>query len=40
METIKRDVPEGLYRILGLKREYWFKTAATWPPACDKAATA
>ena len=38
METIKRDVPEGLYRILGLKREYWFKTASTWPAACEKTA--
>lgn len=31
MDTIKRDVPEGLYRLLGLKRELWYTTAATWP---------
>jgi len=24
IETIKRDLPEGLYRIIGLKREHWF----------------
>ncbi|HWK53264.1 MAG TPA: TetR/AcrR family transcriptional regulator [Hyphomicrobiales bacterium] len=33
---IKHDVPEALYRLLGLKREYWFATQATWQakPCC------
>lgn len=35
MEMIKRDVPEGIYRLLGLKREHWFSTASTWPPAAS-----
>lgn len=40
METIKRDVPEGLYRLLGLKREHWFSVAATWPEANARAVNA
>lgn len=28
--TVKGDVPEALYRLVGLKREYWFATKATW----------
>lgn len=35
LATIKRDVPEGIYRLLGLKREYWFATSATWPAVCQ-----
>lgn len=31
IETVKGDVREGLYRILGLKRQYWYATKATWP---------
>ncbi len=27
--TIKSDLPEGLFRILGLKREYWFSPFAS-----------
>ncbi|GAB4303347.1 MAG: TetR/AcrR family transcriptional regulator [Methylophaga sp.] len=27
IETIKKDLPEGLYRLLGVKQEYWFSTA-------------
>lgn len=34
IETAKRDLPEALYRILGLKREYWFATKATWQAQC------
>lgn len=29
-ETIRKDVPEGLYRLLGLKREHWFSAKANW----------
>lgn len=30
METLKLDVAEAFYRLLGLKREYWFATKPTW----------
>jgi len=30
---LKRDLPEGIYRIIGLKPEYWFTAKATWPRA-------
>lgn len=30
VETIKRDLPEGLYRLLGVKQEFWFSTSPTW----------
>lgn len=33
LDTIRRDIPAALYRLLGLKREFWFATRATWPPA-------
>src|SRR5690606_10392491 len=33
LQTAKRDVAIALYRLLGLKREYWFSAKATWPPA-------
>jgi TetR/AcrR family transcriptional repressor of nem operon len=35
---VKRDLPEALYRLLGLKREHWFATKATWEaqPCCMK----
>lgn len=28
-----RDLPEGIYRILGLKPEFWFTTKPTWSKA-------
>lgn len=28
---LNRDLPEGIYRIIGLKPEYWFTTTPTWP---------
>ncbi len=31
--TVKKDLPEAMYRLLGLKREYWFATQATWASA-------
>lgn len=33
IEHLKRDLPEGLYRIIGLKPEYWFSTKPTWTGA-------
>ena len=33
LENVKRDLPEGLYRIVGLKPEFWFKAKPTWPVA-------
>ncbi len=30
ISTIKKDLPEGLYRLLGVKQEYWFSTSPTW----------
>jgi TetR/AcrR family transcriptional repressor of nem operon len=30
METLKLDVAEAFYRLLGLKREYWFSVKPTW----------
>lgn len=37
---VKQDMPEAIYRLLGLKREYWFATKATWEaqPCCMKKA--
>ncbi len=31
ISNIKRDLPEGIYRILGLKPEFWFSAKPTWP---------
>jgi len=31
LNYIKRDLPEGIYRIIGLKPEFWFTVKATWP---------
>lgn len=31
LDNIKRDLPEGLYRIIGLKPEFWFSAKPTWP---------
>jgi len=31
LKNIKRDLPEGVYRIIGLKPEFWFTTKPTWP---------
>ena len=28
--TAKKDLPEGLYRLLGIKEEYWFTESPTW----------
>ena len=33
IEHTKRDLPEGLYRIIGLKPEFWFTAKPTWPKA-------
>lgn len=30
VETIKKDLPEGLYRLLGIKQNYWYSTSPTW----------
>jgi TetR/AcrR family transcriptional repressor of nem operon len=30
METVKLDLAEAFYRLLGLKREYWFAAKPTW----------
>lgn len=30
VETIKKDLPEGLYRLLGVKQDYWYSTSPTW----------
>jgi len=29
VETIKKDLPEGLYRLLGIKQNYWYSTSPT-----------
>lgn len=29
-EQVKKDLPMGLYRLLGVKQPYWFKTEPTW----------
>lgn len=33
LEDMRRDLPEGVYRILGLKAQYWFTTKPTWSKA-------
>jgi TetR/AcrR family transcriptional repressor of nem operon len=33
ISNIRKDLPEGIYRILSLKPEYWFSTKPTWPRA-------
>jgi TetR/AcrR family transcriptional repressor of nem operon len=30
VDTIRRDLPEGLYRLLGVKPAYWFSVSPTW----------
>jgi TetR/AcrR family transcriptional regulator, transcriptional repressor for nem operon len=30
ISTVRKDLPEGLYRLLGIKEEYWFTESATW----------
>lgn len=30
VDSIKKDLPEGLYRLLGVKQEYWYSTSPTW----------
>lgn len=30
LEDIKRELPEGIYRIIGLKPKFWFTTKPTW----------
>ncbi|MFC3115948.1 TetR/AcrR family transcriptional regulator [Cellvibrio fontiphilus] len=34
IDNIKRDLPAGIYRLIGLKPEFWFSTKPTWP--CNK----
>jgi TetR/AcrR family transcriptional repressor of nem operon len=31
IEHTKRDLPEGVYRVIGLKPEFWFSAKPTWP---------
>lgn len=31
ISNIKKDLPEGIYRILGLKPEFWYSAKPTWP---------
>jgi len=35
MSTIKRDLPEGLYRLLGVKQEYWFSNSELSPEQAE-----
>jgi len=35
LDTIRQDLPAAMYRLLGLKREYWFATKANWPESSD-----
>jgi TetR/AcrR family transcriptional repressor of nem operon len=30
VETIRKDLPEGLYRLLGVKQAFWFTVSPTW----------
>lgn len=30
VQQIRNDLPTGLYRLLGLKKEYWFSSRPTW----------
>ena len=30
LDTLRKDIAEAFYRLLGLKREYWFVTKPTW----------
>ena len=30
ISTVRKDLPEGLYRLLGVKEEFWFAESATW----------
>lgn len=34
---IALDLPEGIYRVIGLKPEFWFAATATWPGPQTKA---
>jgi TetR/AcrR family transcriptional repressor of nem operon len=30
LDSMRKDIAEGFYRLLGLKRQYWFTTRPTW----------
>ncbi len=31
IDNVKRDLPVGIYRLIGLKPEFWFSAKPTWP---------
>lgn len=33
ISNIRRDLPEGIYRIIGLKQEFWFAAKSNWLPS-------
>lgn len=33
VSLVKKDMPEGLYRLLGIKPEFWYSTSPTWKEA-------
>lgn len=34
IDNVKKDLPEGIYRMVGLKPEFWYSAKPTWP--CTK----
>ncbi len=33
--NVKQDLPQGVYRLIGLKPEFWFSAKPTWPRTED-----
>ncbi|HTF96118.1 MAG TPA: TetR/AcrR family transcriptional regulator [Cellvibrio sp.] len=31
IENVRKDLPVGIYRLIGLKAEFWFNAKPTWP---------
>jgi TetR/AcrR family transcriptional regulator, transcriptional repressor for nem operon len=35
IDNVKKDLPVGIYRLIGLKPEFWFSAKPTWPGRCS-----
>lgn len=35
IDNVKKDLPVGIYRLIGLKSEFWFSAKPTWPGKCN-----
>lgn len=35
IDNVKKDLPQGIYRLIGLKPEFWYSAKPTWPCAAE-----